>query len=172
MIEDELRFTIEESELCSMCHSADGLSPGDQVHHSQASMLFGTDGYEYPGESYSNSIHAIAGPIVEGGCPTCHMVKRSVAGETGHGFTPSLRSCTPCHGRLQSFNIGQVQDEIQSLLDQLEALLESAQGGTDSYDRAQYNYEFVLRDGSLGVHNYEYAKKLLEDSIDDAPYDN
>jgi len=34
-------------------------------------------------------------------------------------------------------------------------------------NRAAYNYQFVFRDGSVGVHNYPYAKKLLNASLND-----
>jgi hypothetical protein len=36
-----------------------------------------------------------------------------------------------------------------------------------SYVRAKFNYDFVLNDGSTGVHNFKYAQKLLQDSIND-----
>ena len=95
----------------------------------------------------------------------------------GHTFAPTLKGCQSCHEGLTTFDRHDVQTEIQALLDELEELLEAAGVMHDGHPvvgdfteakvGALFNYLFVLEDGSLGVHNSYYAKKLLEDSIAD-----
>ena len=49
-------------------------------------------------------------------------------------------------------------------------LLGNAADKTSSdYKRARWNYAIVINDGSLGVHNYDYALELLLTSITHAP---
>ena len=75
--------------------------------------------------------------------------------------------------------------EIQALLGQLQVRINTltghstnetirinytnnfAAGKLTALNRAAYNYLFVFRDGSVGVHNYPYAKKLLNASLHD-----
>jgi hypothetical protein len=97
--------------------------------------------------------------------------------------------CTQCHGALSSFdfpvtdnngNIVGIQTEVQGLLNQLSTLLPNSKGivtglvtnslsPTTNWTRAQlnaaYNWMFVSSDGSLGVHNANYAVGLLQASI-------
>ena len=57
-----------------------------------------------------------------------------------------------------------------ALIDELEQELEIASGADSlsvEFARANYNLHYAESDASRGVHNYKYAKKLLEDSIND-----
>lgn len=158
--------------ICGECHTSGSISdvndPGSP-HHPQWNMLHGTDGLEYAGETYEDSPHMF---VVEGKCGACHvsMVSFSSAGpaKTGHTFEPELRACTTCHPSATDFNVNDVQTEITALLNQLHVELDAA-SVTDSltvaFLQAQYNYGFVESDASHGVHNFKYAKKLLETSL-------
>lgn len=95
-------------------------------------------------------------------------------------------TCARCHGPITTFDLPRedyngdgiiegVQTEVQHLLDQLAQLLPPVgQPKSDiSIDstwsrqqlRAAYNYRFVQKDGSHGVHNTAYAVGLLKASI-------
>lgn len=99
-----------------------------------------------------------------------------------------IAACQQCHGAITTFNFPQqdydgdgvvegVQTEVQNLLNKLALLLPPVgQPKSDiSIDktwtrqqlRAAYNYRFVQKDGSLGVHNVAYAVGLLKASIAD-----
>jgi hypothetical protein len=93
--------------------------------------------------------------------------------------------CTDCHGNIESFNFKRadydgdgvvqgVQTEVKNLIDRLGNLLPPEGPSvaiTSAYTRQQlraaFNYEFVLEDGSFGVHNLSYAVGLLKASITD-----
>jgi hypothetical protein len=99
--------------------------------------------------------------------------------------------CTQCHGPLASFDfpvadangvIVGIQTQVQGLLNQLSTLLPNSNGVVTgqvqssltvktNWTRAQlnaaFNFEFVSADGSLGVHNANYAVGLLQASIAD-----
>ena len=162
----------EETEICIICHTNDGAEVGSTPHHCQREMFLGEGGYEYSGYTYSNSMHTT---IISDRCITCHMftmdyISADTIAIAGHTFEPDVRACEPCHGVIPDFNYDNVQTEIQELLDELNAALEAAQQSGDTttqdYYRAFFNYNFVLNDKSLGVHNTEYAEALLESSIE------
>ncbi len=95
-------------------------------------------------------------------------------------------ACASCHGGITSFafprhdydgngTIDGVQTEVRSLLDQLGKFLppygDPAVNITSAYTwtelKAAFNYQFVLEDGSFGVHNTSYAVNLIKASIAD-----
>ena len=103
-------------------------------------------------------------------------------------------ACVACHGTITSFDfkrsdydgdgvVDGVQTEVKHLLDQLARLLppigQPTVAITSAYTkpqlRAAYNYQFVLEDGSYGIHNLSFAVGLLQASIadltDDADHD-
>jgi hypothetical protein len=75
-------FEKEKGNLCANCHQARRNSkdevrarniPSDSwgAHHGpQADMLLGTNAYEFPGKTYSKSVHAL---LPKADCVTCHM---------------------------------------------------------------------------------------------------
>jgi len=99
--------------------------------------------------------------------------------------------CNQCHGGITNFNfpvedyantgtIQGVQTEVQTLLNQLSTLLPNSSGVVDgtvktslstktNWTQAQlqaaYNFQYVVSDGSLGVHNAPYATGILKASI-------
>lgn len=97
-----------------------------------------------------------------------------------------LDACVQCHGQITTFDLKRqdydgdgvvdgVQTEVKHLLDKLGMLLPPVGSPTvtiaSSYTKPQlkaaFNYEFVLEDGSYGVHNVSYAVGLLKASIAD-----
>jgi hypothetical protein len=118
-----------------------------------------------------------------------HTFKMSFPGNAKIPAEEMVGACQTCHGAdITSFNfplldydgdgvIDGVQTEVQHLLNQLAVLLPPVgQAKTDiTIDstwtpqqlKAAYNYRFVQRDGSLGVHNVGYTVGLLKASIED-----
>lgn len=148
----------------------------------QGAMLYGINGYEYPGTTYVSSQHK---NVVEGACQTCHISRARP-----HELKADLESCLPCHGGATNFNINGRQEETKAMLANLKSVIDSFkkahstttkdQAGKDvvrwdspenklAYERALYNYNFVNHDGSKGIHNYKYARQLLADSLANLP---
>lgn len=165
----EYQLREEGEKLCALCHTDERAQPGETPHHPQDEMLAGFGGYEWEeGGPYTNSPHTY---LIDERCVKCHMYTRSFAPNrpaiTGHSWKPNIAVCQECHPGTTNFNIGGARTHIQNLLDQLYAELEQQQNENDPiYLRAKFDYEFVNNDKSLGVHNYNYAEKLLEDSIE------
>ena len=165
----QLRAPIPD--ICGRCHTDEQPVPGESVHHSTVEMYRGVGGYQFPGEIYVSSYHT----TIEEACVACHMYTAPFEETTntaisGHTFKPRLEACQPCHQGLDTFDKDGVQTTIQGLLDQLKAKLDAATANDKkglSYLRAKFNYDFVLNDGSTGVHNFNYAQKLLHDSLSD-----
>ena len=157
------------------------------THHGpQSALVFGLGGFEIPGsEDYTNSPHK---DVIPEGCVSCHMATAFGDSGGGHTFNMTYEShgdmidniiaCTPCHSDAEDFNINGAQEEIEGLLAELEELL-LAEGvlnpntglwNTGTYRTevagAALNYIFIEEDRSKGVHNYNYAKALLTNSIE------
>ena len=117
-----------------------------------------------------------------------HTFKMSFPGTSTIPAEQMVGACQTCHGSdITTFNfplldydgdgvIDGVQTEVQHLLNNLAVLLPPVgQAKTDiTIDatwtqpqlEAAYNYRFVQRDGSLGVHNVAYTVGLLKASIE------
>lgn len=176
------------SNLCVNCHQPRTAGPvADEdgnfnitsshwgPHHGpQSTILEGIGGYEvagsvdYPGtKSHPHRNQA--------GCTTCHMHDFS-AGEGGHTFSPSLASCTQCHGEQDNFDVEGVQTEVEELIHELQVKLNEAGAVDDDGNLvagtypitvagAAYNYAMMEDDRSMGVHNPDYIIALLKNSI-------
>lgn len=176
--------------LCIMCHNGRRTKTDMENHlnngskyfgthgNPQGAMLFANGGFEFTGVVYPSSTHK---DVVGDTCVTCHMWTRPYEDEnniaiTGHTYEPKVEACQQCHPTATDFDIGGVQTEIETLMTDLYNLLpKKADGVTIDTDiatttieqrEAAWNYLFVERDGSEGVHNVEYARKLLRSSID------
>ncbi|MEN8225500.1 MAG: hypothetical protein ABFS05_09095 [Bacteroidota bacterium] len=162
-------------------------SPYWGPHHGpQANMYVGMGGYEV-GDGYENSFHT---DNIEKSCKSCHMASAYGVQAGGHqmGMTYAYHGhdvvnkagCIDCHSDPDNLDtkIEETALELEDLLADLLVLLID-QGiysettskiipGTYTNDQAgaYFNYKFVEEDRSNGSHNYKYAKKLLENSID------
>ncbi|MEE8640465.1 MAG: multiheme c-type cytochrome [bacterium] len=165
--EHQLRGSAEE--MCMECHTDHGSRPPSSPHHSQKEMFGGFGGYEWPqGGPYLDSGHTYG---VEEKCVSCHMYTKSMEAPnpaiTGHSWKPNIEVCRECHKGANNFNIHGAQTKIGNLMATLEAKLEQQKNEeAEDYIYANFDYKFVDADASRGVHNYLYAKKLLEDSIE------
>jgi len=175
------------SNLCATCHHSRrdsdhvlGQIDNGYAHfgpHSspQMDMVMGAGSYEIAGYDYERE-HA---HIANSTCVSCHMTTiphGEVGGpKRGHDFEVDVSlACDNafCHSGATTPDINGFQTEIQTKLDELIALI-----GVDPDDlgdpaittpeqrMAGYAYVFVLNDGSLGVHNPDYALTLLDNAI-------
>jgi len=113
-------------------------------------------------------------------CVECHMGESNESGDLGgHTWKPNLASerCLKCHSDINSI-IDTKKAEIDVLMATVADKLVTA--GAMTFDGAEYhpiigfvptatfealwNYLMVYEDQSHGMHNYEYAKALLNDA--------
>ncbi len=187
-------FDMGNGNLCANCHQArasDVIQPGDSVvnvtspywgpHHSPvANLISGQGGFEeFPG-NYPSTPHYTA--ITEG-CPKCHMAEpygSQAGGHTMnmfyeyHGDSELLTAgCEGCHSDPVS-EFENAESILEANLDSLRTILINA-GIMDSTGHAVpgnwprelagglWNYLFV--EEGHGVHNFDYANSLLENTI-------
>lgn len=158
-------------------------------HHSaQADLYIGAGSYEIPGFDYSaERSHVHQGAT--NGCVACHMVRETeLHGATQdvafHNFRPEVgTNCTGCHGSgFTETDLTDYQDTIELLMNNLatrfgytdyhdmEATWDSTDVLVTTWEReAAYALFFLIGDGSLGVHNPNYAEALMNAAI--AHYD-
>jgi predicted CXXCH cytochrome family protein len=165
----------EANSLCMSCHTNPADSQGP--HHPVKEMFQGTtlvsgiDGVE--------GVHfkATDGPV----CLTCHMqqIPIETTSRANHTFKPVLpgadeklpSACAGCHTDLTTTDmkllVQNIQTVVKSRLAVANARLANVPepaAGDDTraqYDQVVAALNFVQNDGSLGVHNYAYADKLL-----------
>ena len=158
-------------------------------HHGAQGMMFTGSGAYKVGDGYSNSLHT---DLIEDACIACHMATAQGVESGGHTFNVSnedgeinFAGCIQCHDNTDDLqmSIDDTQAEIAALLEQLQQELldrgilnpndlpyANASNSnplelTEHEAGALYNYQYVREDQSLGVHNYKFAKKLLENSL-------
>lgn len=156
-------------------------------HGPQTDMLFASNGYEYAAYSYTEKPYHRT--LTENGCVDCHFDNSNTYAVGGHSFNMkftdeeegseilNMKACTGCHEDLTDYDFNMVQTDVDNMANELNALLQAAglmdatghamSGVTTSADSAGavYNYLMVHEDRSLGVHNSDYAKGLLDSSI-------
>lgn len=154
-------------------------------HGTQGAMRAGLGAYEV-GDGYANSAHT---SLVTNSCVDCHMAE-AFGGQAGghtmaieyefHGSpTYNFAGCVNCHPNEDNLLtlIQSTNTTVNDLLDDLRALLLNAGiiaendrmiPGTYPMDQAgaAFNYIYVKDDKSAGIHNFKYAKTLLENSIE------
>jgi hypothetical protein len=97
-------------------------------------------------------------------------------------------ACQPCHGKIADFDVNGAQEDVENLLKILYDLVPKRRTGApaggwkfplgvawdsagaatpQSLDqrRAAWNYLLVEQDLSVGVHNAQYARRLLADAV-------
>jgi hypothetical protein len=136
-------------------------------------MGLGNGGFEWPGYNYNNGCHEMYLPEP---CVMCHQWPNAYGNpdtvSTGHSLEPDILFCASpgCHdGQIppdSSYNFLGIQTTIDSLLAVLGTLLTQADTTSIEYAQAKFDYDFVVSDGSRGVHNFLYAEGLLISSIE------
>ena len=141
-------------------------------HGPQSTMVFGLLGAEIAGSvaypSAGISQHA------EVSCIGCHMGETTDGGDGVHSFWPTDNTCAECHSTsIENLVVGGFDDDMATLKADLVALGVIAANdrpipGTYPANVAQalWNYRTLLEDKSHGIHNPEYAKALLTNSLE------
>ena len=164
-------------------------SPYWGAHHGPvANVIAGVGGYEVDGSlGYGPaSVHAT---VIENSCITCHLATAYGVQAGGHNMGMSYEyhghevvntaGCFECHTSPDNLEtkIADTKAEIDGLLGQLFGIL-TTQGVMDSTyhaipgemtaDQAGgiLNYNMSREDKSHGIHNYNYTKALLTNSIE------
>ena len=187
---DVVEFDNDESNLCMACHQsrenpADDSTPTAIVeveghygpHHGpQANFINGLGGYEF----------GTVTSVVGGGphdCLSCHMGE--VVGDTigGHTWVADVEGCAECHATDVEDNMTEIHDLLGDLQVALftAGMVDASGHAFESDDEAVppivieyesdsvgalWNFLLIEEDMSDGIHNYDYAKALLEASID------
>lgn len=110
-------------------------------------------------------------------CIKCHMGETTDGTDGSHTWNPTLNACIQCHSDITSFDRNGVQTEVTSLLNELELLLVEAGIATGngravtgewSIDivNAYWNWISVVEDQSKGIHNPDYIRAILKNSIE------
>jgi hypothetical protein len=77
-------------------------------------------------------------------------------------------ACNVCHEKGFDRTMAEQSEYITGLLASLSELLIESRGQgipKSRIDKARYNYDLIVKDGSLGVHNIKYAKDLINYSM-------
>ncbi|MBU1919447.1 hypothetical protein KKG66_01270, partial [bacterium] len=181
-------------QLCVQCHHArrsldqiesqlnDGSDHPGPHGSPQADMVAGVgcweiEGYEYERES-DHAPEVTAGEsTLEDMCVKCHLYSIPHGEEGGpiygHTFAPDVRACNTCHTTPDDFDFRGRRTEIQTLMTTLFNMLPNdgteplfdTESTTRVEREAGYAWFFVNNEGSMGVHNYTYAKSILENAI-------
>lgn len=175
----EFNLVAAPYDLCTSCHqNTDLIQP---VHHPVLEMFEGLPVID--GVEGVPSVHFAAeeGPR----CVTCHMPEVPVGGAplSSHLWQPVVPgaaadtppdSCSKCHDTLTTADLQSLvvdtQAAVRSRLTLAWARLgsvaqpEAASESGQKYSRVAAALTFVQNDGSLGVHNYAYVDRLLNDA--------
>lgn len=163
----EFQVSDDPYALCVSCHADDRLQ---EVHNPVKEM--------FEGELVVEQISGVPSKhFTEGAeCADCHMPLTVETGLSWHSASHTMApvfpaqasgtqpdSCTGCHSDLSPAYMQRFVDETQSgilqRLTETQAALESASNPPAWVLEA---LQLVSNDGSLGIHNFSYASKLLD----------
>jgi len=141
-------------------------------HGPQSTVVYGILGAEIAGSltypTAGSSDHAAVS------CVGCHMGETTDGEDGAHSFWPTDNACAQCHAiSIENLQIAGFDDDMATLKADLVALgviqaNDRPIPGTYPADVAQalWNYRTLLEDRSHGIHNPEYAKALLANSLE------
>ncbi len=165
--------------LCVSCHTQTDVTAS--LHHPVQQM--------FEGVTVVSSVEGVPGKhfTVEDGpdCLNCHMTQLPIDGDftlATHALRPILPDtesaaevqniCANCHTDLttsdQQYLVNDLQENIRGRLTlartRLSSLSVPAEGSNAQalYNEVAMALDFVQNDGSLGMHNYDYASQLLD----------
>lgn len=151
--------------LCEDCHSGGKMQLGQEPHHPQNEMMLGTS----PAVTGVPKMPSMFG---KKDCNGCHMPV--INGQRYHdfsvlmpdkkGYSCDSKGCHEGQGAKYTKLVQDWQAQTSKALAEVKALLDArkAKSGTEAYQVALFNYQFVETDRSKGVHNFPFAMKLLE----------
>ena len=166
--------------LCADCHTAGGLTPGEEPRQPQVEMLHGTGGFALDGAPLDGPYSAHWWGIPDE-CAVCHVHEEPYGGPTqpvnsGHTFKANLRACAPCHNEATATELVTIaREEFEARFAEIARYLDPADPryvdpaalapeDLAPYRVALFNYEFVQADKSFAAHNPGYARALLAET--------
>jgi len=183
------------SNLCATCHQTrrpepNTSNPGEatfKITSTHYGPHYGAQGNMVYGVGFAEIAGPVAYPAVASGkhlelasCVGCHMAPFSKK-QGGHTYNPNLDACNTCHNATNTdFNYGGVQTEVEEKLIVLRTkLIEIGIVAGDDVDgyhpvvgtypmiqaQAFFNWDGIVEDRSMGVHNPKYVKALLTNTI-------
>ena len=110
-------------------------------------------------------------------CISCHMGETTDGNDGGHSWKPTLNTCVSCHTTMTSIpeGIAGLDEDMATLKTLLlgldpSPLLENDRTVPGTYPanvaKAIWNYKTVMEDNSNGIHNPEYTRALIKNSIE------
>jgi hypothetical protein len=151
-------------------------------------MLAGTGGFEFAGETYSNSYHTTAALIQQEGCKVCHMADPNAGTGQGGGHTMLIKyegthgedqelttGCLTagCHSEPFVIDYEGVQTETEELLDSLNTLLVDRGWLTSAgLVNASSSSPLVITPGYLSgaMFNYFFVEHDLSEGVHNTKY--
>lgn len=106
-------------------------------------------------------------------CIACHMGETTDGSDGGHTWIPTENTCITCHTNGPPAEVTGFAGDMARLRDLLiaaGAITETGSTVPGTYSpqvaQATWNYRTLEADGSRGVHNPNYTKALLQNSIE------
>lgn len=191
MTDDSYTINYENaSNNCAFCHQPRRTPPVDDgngmyavtsshwgPHHGpQSTFLEGIQGAEMAGSinypAPATGIHRTGSS-----CTECHMGESSGDIDGEHTWIATSTACTQCHPSGAPDGVAGLEDDMATLLHELEAvgiLHEDDMGevhpvvGEYSIEDAEaaWNYLLIMEDNSKGTHNPGYVKALMNNSLE------
>ncbi len=179
-------YTIDmgSSNTCVNCHQPRGIPPTTATvklssrfgpHHGpQSTLLEGIQGALYVG-STAYPVPGSATHRSGASCTACHMGETTDGTDGAHSWHPTENACLACHATEPTEVTGYAADmaTLQSLLVAKGAFDATADAFTSNtvdlkVAQAAWNFALLREDRSHGIHNPNYAKALLKNSIEAA----
>ncbi len=165
----KLGYKISRKDLCLDCHEKEEVDVAVEdcttCHVVQGEMYNGKGLKEVKGEKDSMADNDVK-------CIDCHSNYEK------RDFKPVVQSCIDCHDDAEygAQKIAEMQEDIKDkipslkkeLLELQEQLKLARRNGKDIkeaqkyYNLAKQELNFIIYDGSMGVHNHEYSVLIIE----------
>ncbi len=175
-------IAMGSSNTCVNCHQPRGLAPTTATvklssrfgpHHGpQSTMLEGIQGALYVGSTVYPAPQS-AGHRTGASCTSCHMGETTDGTDGAHSWHVTENTCLECHTSGAPTEVsGYAADmaTLEGLLVAKGAFSSTADAFTSNtvdlkVAQAAWNFAMLREDRSNGIHNPNYAKALLKNSI-------
>jgi predicted CXXCH cytochrome family protein len=174
------QLRLQAEQLCAQCHTMGDAAPGQEPERPQVEFLHSVGGFALDGTQLSvlPTLPYLGFP---GECAFCHVhrevyVEPDQPANSGHTFESNTRACAICHTETDAAErIARVSAEIEPRLTAIARYLDP----TDplyvdpttlipeelaKYNIAKFDYDLVNADLSYGVHNANFARRLLDEA--------
>lgn len=163
----------EGLDSCGVCHTAEGIKEGNEVHHPQIEMIKGIQGIGVADKPSRKMDQKFA-------CFDCHFtnqVKHDFKAPTAEQIVANEK-CSGCHtdAAKMEAKMKEQKDKVKAQLDQLKLRLEAAKKALAEAEAAKKDVAaakkalgvattditYVDADKSMGIHNPAYTDELLK----------